>query len=149
MTPAEKAEQLRQLIKVFKKDKLLRERDREEIEAIAKSYQELEIAAKRAQLEERDLEQMGIKIPKKEKIRNSQEIVNQSVKDLNYFQMAALSSHFLETSKSVDQNFKAIQVKQAKKDAEERLKKTLTKMQMNAEKLASRQNTGSSFFTNR
>ena len=48
MTPAEKAEQLRQLIKVFKKNKLLRERDREEIEVIARSYQELEIAAKTA-----------------------------------------------------------------------------------------------------
>ena len=48
MTPAEKAEQLRQLIKVFKKNQLLRERDREEIEVIARSYQELEIAAKTA-----------------------------------------------------------------------------------------------------
>ena len=52
---------------------------------IAKSYLELEIAAKKAQIEEREYESMGIKIPKKQKIQQSQEIVNDSVKDLNYF----------------------------------------------------------------
>ena len=35
---------------------------------IAKSYLKLEIAAKKAQIEERDCENMGIKIPKKQKI---------------------------------------------------------------------------------
>ena len=69
----------------FKSDKLLKEKSREEIEMIAKSYLELEIAAKKAQVEEREYESMGIKIPKKQKIQQSQEIVNDSVKDLNYF----------------------------------------------------------------
>ena len=72
MTPAQKAEQLRQLIKKFRSNKQLKGRSREEIEIIAKSYQQLDFAAKKAQIEEHELESIGMKIPKKQKIKNSQ-----------------------------------------------------------------------------
>ena len=65
--------------------------------------------------------------------------------------MAALSSHFLETSKSVDQNFRSQKIKQAKKDAEMRMKQTLITMQKNSEKIEHQRSnkTTSSFFTGR
>ena len=70
LTGEQKAHQLRSIIRRLRKDKHLRDRGNDEIKKIAESYQELDFQAKKAQQEEKNRRDMGIKMPKKNIIKH-------------------------------------------------------------------------------
>ena len=96
-----KDDQLKGLMKQFRKDKCLKDKSIDEIRKIAMTYQRLDNEARKGQHQERIRRDMGIKIPIKDIKREQDRIVDDVFKDLNYFEIAAVSSHYLEYSNAV------------------------------------------------
>ena len=72
-------------MKQFRKDKCLKDKSTEEIKKIALCYQHLDNEARKGQQQERIRRDMGIKLAKKDILREQQRIVDDIFKDLNYF----------------------------------------------------------------